>query len=459
MDTRDEIRKEITDVDNEITLMEMGFSFDEEELKNLKNRKKELEGNFRELAGKELKKIFNAVETLEALAENANENVADNYAKSIENLEKEIAIIKIELENLGLSTDEIQKFENKRTEKTPEEEPKKEENLEEQEVEAEKPAQPEENQEEEIQTDEPEMSKIEEEPEVEEPEMETVEKNRLIRIFKALLERLAKIVGVKEGIAAELAERNIDVEHLTNPELENQAEELAHEEQHPEQEVVQEEMEPQREAEENQPEEEQEQESQVEAQQEEPEQPKSPKETIIGKFKRVLAYRRQIKQIEKNVKKELRKRNREMWIDDKKELAHETYENVKESVVYSRVVQGAKNTKDAVVQGAVDIKEDIGHRFTDKKVWAEQNIEEAKDKAIQGAKTAGTIVLGAGALTVEAMGAAKDALILGGRQMIQNLVMTGKNTANRILDKVQESTQIKEAQVKSMQYDLEMGRE
>lgn len=398
MDTRDEIRKEITDVDNEITLMEMGFSFDEEELKNLKNRKKELEGNFRELAGKELEKIFNAVETLEAFAENANENVADNYAKSIENLEKEIAIIKIELENLGLSTDEIQKFENKRTEKAPEEEPKKEENLEEQEV--------------------------------EEPEMETVEKNRLIRIFKALLERLAKIVGVKEGIAAELAERNIDVEHLTNPELENQTTELAHEEQHPEQEVVQEEMEPQREAEENQPEEEQEQESQVEAQQEEPEQPKSQKETIIGKFKRVLAYRRQIKQIEKNVKKELRKRNREMWIDDKKELAHETYENVKESVVNSKVVQGVKNAK-----------------------------EEAKDKAIQGAKTAGTIVLGAGALTVEAMGAAKDALILGGRQMIQNLVMTGKNTANRILDKVQESTQIKEAQVKSMQYDLEMGRE
>ncbi len=425
MDTRDEIRRKISDVENEITLMEMGFSFDEEELKNLKDRKKELESDFREVADKELNKIFNAKETLEALAENANENVADNYAKSIENLEKEIAIIKIELENLGLSTDEIQKFEDKRTEKALEEEPKKKENLEKQEVEAEEPAQPVKTQEE-VQTAEPETSKTEEEPEVEEPEMETVERNRLIRIFKALLARLVKIVGVKEGIAAELAERNIDIEHLTNPELANQTAELEHEEQQPEQKEVQEEREPQRrrETEENQPEEEQEQEVQPEAEQEATKQPR--KETIIGRFKRVLAYRRQIKQIEKNVKKELRKRNLEMWIDDKKELAHETYENVKDSVINSKVVQGAKNTK---------------------------------DKAIQGAKTAGTIALGVGALTVEAMGAAKDALILGGRQMIQNLVMTGKNTANRILDKVQESTQIKEAQVKSMQYDLEMGRE
>ena len=450
MDTRDEIRRKISDLENEIGYREMYAAFDEDELKKLNDKKEELKSNFQKVADKDIEKIFNVIETLEALAENANENVAANYANSIENLEKEIATIKIELENLGLSTDEIQKFENKGTEKAPEEEPKKEENLEEQEVEAEEPAQSEETQEEEVQNSEPEMSKTEEEPEVEELEMETVEHNRLIRIFKALLARLAKIVGVKEGIAAELAERNIDVEHLTNPELENQTAKLVQEEQQPEKQEVQQESEP---------EEEQEQESQVEAKQQETEQPKNQKETLIGRFKQVLAYRRQIKQIEKNVKKELRKRNLEMWIDDKKELAHETYENVKESIVNSKVVQGVKNTKDAVIQGVADKKEDIVQRFTDKKVWAEQNIEEAKGKAIQGAEIAGTIVLGAGALTVEAMGAAKDALILGGRQMIQNLVMTGRNTANRILDKVQESTQIKEAQVKSMQYDLEMGIE
>lgn len=426
MDTRDEIRRKISDIEDEIGYREMYAAYDEDEIQKLNDEKEELKSNFQKLADKEIEKIFNAVSLLKELGENATED----YTKVIEDLEKKIAIIKIELGNLGLSTNEIQKFENEgQTIEQGESE------KEEQELEVEDIVQSEEGQEEEVQQDNPEASQTESEPEVDEYPMEIEERNRFIRMFKVLLARLEKIMGIKEGIANKLAERNIDVEHFTNQELESQTAELAQEEQQTESTEAHEENELQ----------------------EDTKQPTSQKETIIGRFKQVMAYRRQIKQIEKNVKKEMRKRNLEIWIDDKKEMAHETFENVKDSIIHSEIVQGAKNMKEAVVQGAIDRKTDIVQRFTDKKAWAEQNMEEAKETVIQGAKTAGTIVLGAGALTVEAMGAAKDALILGGRQVIQNLVMTGQNTANMILDKVQESTQIKEAQVKSMQYDLEMG--
>ena len=187
MDTRDEIRRKISDIEDEIGYREMYVAYDEDEIQKLNDEKEELKSNFQKLADKEIEKIFNAVSLLKELGENAT----DDYTKVIEDLEKKIAIIKIELGNLGLSTNEIQKFENEGQEIEQGESEK-----EEQELEVEDTVQSEEDQEEEVQQDNPEASQTESEPEVDEHPMEIEERNHFIRMFKALLARLEKIMGI-----------------------------------------------------------------------------------------------------------------------------------------------------------------------------------------------------------------------------------------------------------------------
>lgn len=366
--------------------------------------------------------IFNAIEVMESLQKNSDPKTSENYSNSIKGFKGEIAQIEGELEDMKLSTAKIQEWGNRRQEKETGETEKEEPQTEQQ------------NPEQSGQEDKEAESVVISEQENKVPE--TAEKqprqsrSRLVRAFQSLVAKLGKILGIRKGIEAELEARNIDLNKMNAEELENKTQEVEQgTSQQPETNL------PIKEAE-NRQEMQPEQMQQDAAEPEKTTQTQSPKQTIIGRFKQIMAYRARVRALEKSINKQLRKRNLEHWIEDKKEMAHKKWENAKDSVVHSKVVQGAN-----------DIKEDIGHRITDKKVWLEQNMSDTKEKVVESAKETGTIVLAFGVMSIEAIGKAREAFQAVSAQTIQNVVNYGRDTANAVLDKFQENVQTREEKV------------
>lgn len=423
MSTREEIRKQILDIDN---FLSSSYGLSQETIENLEKDKKDRQDDFQKVCDNKIEEIFNAIEVMEGLQKNADTRASENYRNSIEDFKREIVQIEGELQDMKLSTAKIQEWGNRRQEKetgeTEKEEPQAEQqNPEQEEVEEPVVVSEQENKEPDTSVKQPRQSR-----------------NRLVRAFQSLVKKLGKILGIRKGIEAELEARNIDLNKMNAEELETKTQEIEQEtSQQPETDL------PIKEAE-NQQEMQPEQVQQDVAEPEKTTQLQTPKQTIIGKFKQIMAYRARVRAMEKSINRELRKRNLEHWIEDKKEMAHEKWESAKDSVVHSKVVQGVKNTKDAVVQGANDIKEDIGHRVTDKKVWIEQNLSDTKEKVVEGAKETGTIVLAFGVMSIEAIGKAREAFQTAGAQTIQNVVNYGRDTANAVLDKFQENVQARE---------------
>ena len=243
-------------------------------------------------------------------------------------------------------------------------------------------------------------------------------RSRLVRAFQSLVAKLGKILGIRKGIEAELEARNIDLNKMNAEELENKTQEVEQgTSQQPETNL------PIKEAENRQEMQPEQMQQEVQPEPEKTTQTQSPKQTIIGRFKQIMAYRARVRALEKSINKQLRKRNLEHWIEDKKEMAHKKWENAK------------------------DIKEDIGHRVTDKKVWLEQNMSDTKEKVVESAKETGTIVLAFGVMSIEAIGKAREAFQAVSAQTIQNVVNYGRDTANAVLDKFQENVQTREEKV------------
>ena len=417
MSTREEIRKQILGIDN---LLSGSYGLSQETIENLEKDKQKRQAIFQQMCDNKIEEIFNAIEVMESLQKNSDPKTSENYSNSIEGFKGEIAQIEGELEDMKLSTAKIQEWGNRRQEKetgeTEKEEPQTEQQNPEQSGQEDKEAEP--------------VVISEQENKV----SETAEKqsrqsrSRLVRAFQSLVAKLGKILGIRKGIEAELEARNIDLNKMNAEELENTMQEVEQgTNQQPE--LLNNEVKMQQEV---QPE----QMQQDAAEPEKTTQTQSPKQTIIGRFKQIMAYRARVRALEKSINKQLRKRNLEHWIEDKKEMAHKKWENAKDSVVHSKVVQGAN-----------DIKEDIGHRVTDKKVWLEQNMSDTKEKVVESAKETGTIVLAFGVMSIEAIGKAREAFQVAGAQTIQNVVNYGRDTANAVLDKFQENVQTREEKV------------
>lgn len=419
MSTREEIRKQILGIDN---LLSGSYGLSQETIENLEKDKQKRQAIFQQMCDDKIEEIFNAIEVMESLQKNSAPKTSENYSNSIEGFKGEIAQIEGELEDMKLSTAKIQEWGNRRQEKETGETEKEEPQTEQQ------------NPEQSGQEDKEAESVVISEQENKVPE--TAEKqprqsrSRLVRAFQSLVAKLGKILGIRKGIEAELEARNIDLSKINAEELENKTQEVEQgTSQQPEPDL------PINEAE-NQQDMQPEQVQQDAAEPEKTTQTQSPKQTIIGRFKQIMTYRARVRALEKSINKQLRKRNLEHWIEDKKEMAHKKWENAKDSVVHSKVVQGAN-----------DIKEDIGHRVTDKKVWLEQNMSDTKEKVVESAKETGTIVLAFGVMSIEAIGKAREAFQVAGAQTIQNVVNYGRDTANAVLDKFQENVQTREEKV------------
>ncbi len=414
MSTREEIRKQILGIDN---LLSGSYGLSQETIENLEKDKQKRQAIFQQMCDDKIEEIFNAIEVMESLQKNSDPKTSENYSDSIEGFKGEIAQIEGELEDMKLSTAKIQEWGNRRqTKATEKEEPQTEQQ----------------NPEQSGQEDTEAESVVISEQENKVPE--TAEKqprqsrSRLVRAFQSLVAKLGKILGIRKGIEAELEARNIDLSKINAEQLENTMQEVEQgTNQQPE--LLNNEVKMQQEV---QPE----QMQQDAAEPEKTTQTQSPKQTIIGRFKQIMAYRARVRALEKSINKQLRKRNLEHWIEDKKEMAHKKWENAKDSVVHSKVVQGAN-----------DIKEDIGHRVTDKKVWLEQNMSDTKEKVVESAKETGTIVLAFGVMSIEAIGKAREAFQAVSAQTIQNVVNYGRDTANAVLDKFQENVQTREEKV------------
>lgn len=415
MSTREEIRKQILGIDN---FLSSSYGLSQETIENLEKDKKDRQDDFQKVCDNKIEEIFNAIEVMEGLQKNADTRASENYRNSIEDFKREIVQIEGELQDMKLSTAKIQEWGNRRQEKetgeTEKEEPQAEQqNPEQEEVEEPVVVSEQENKEPDTSVKQPRQSR-----------------NRLVRAFQSLVKKLGKILGIRKGIEAELEARNIDLNKMNAEELENKTQEVEQgTSQQPETNL------PIKEAE-NRQEMQPEQMQQDAAEPEKTTQTQSPKQTIIGRFKQIMAYRARVRALEKSINKQLRKRNLEHWIEDKKEMAHKKWENAKDSVVHSKVVQGAN-----------DIKEDIGHRITDKKVWLEQNMSDTKEKVVESAKETGTIVLAFGVMSIEAIGKAREAFQAVSAQTIQNVVNYGRDTANAVLDKFQENVQTREEKV------------
>ncbi len=415
MSTREEIRKQILGIDN---LLSGSYGLSQETIENLEKDKQKRQAIFQQMCDDKIEEIFNAIEVMESLQKNSDPKTSENYSNSIEGFKGEIAQIEGELQDMKLSTAKIQEWGNRRQEKETGETEKEEPQTEQQ------------NPEQSGQEDKEAESVVISEQENKVPE--TAEKqprqsrSRLVRAFQSLVAKLGKILGIRKGIEAELEARNIDLSKINAEELENKTQEVEQgTSQQPEPDL------PINEAE-NQQDMQPEQVQQDAAEPEKTTQTQSPKQTIIGRFKQIMTYRARVRALEKSINKQLRKRNLEHWIEDKKEMAHKKWENAKDSVVHSKVVQGANDIKD---------------RVTDKKVWLEQNMSDTKEKVVESAKETGTIVLAFGVMSIEAIGKAREAFQAVSAQTIQNVVNYGRDTANAVLDKFQENVQTREEKV------------
>lgn len=404
MSTREEIRKQILGIDN---LLSGSYGLSQETIENLEKDKQKRQAIFQQMCDDKIEEIFNGIEVMESLQKNSDPKTSENYSDSIEGFKGEIAQIEGELEDMKLSTAKIQEWGNRRqTKATEKEEPQTEQQNPEQSGQEDKEAE----------------SVVISEQENKVPE--TAEKqprqsrSRLVRAFQSLVAKLGKILGIRKGIEAELEARNIDLNKMNAEELENKTQEVEQgTSQQPETNL------PIKEAENRQEMQPEQMQQEVQPEPEKTTQTQSPKQTIIGRFKQIMAYRARVRALEKSINKQLRKRNLEHWIEDKKEMAHKKWENAK------------------------DIKEDIGHRVTDKKVWLEQNMSDTKEKVVESAKETGTIVLAFGVMSIEAIGKAREAFQAVSAQTIQNVVNYGRDTANAVLDKFQENVQTREEKV------------
>ena len=404
MSTREEIRKQILGIDN---LLSGSYGLSQETIENLEKDKQKRQAIFQQMCDDKIEEIFNGIEVMESLQKNSDPKTSENYSNSIKGFKGEIAQIEGELEDMKLSTAKIQEWGNRRqTKATEKEEPQTEQQNPEQSGQEDKEAE----------------SVVISEQENKVPE--TAEKqprqsrSRLVRAFQSLVAKLGKILGIRKGIEAELEARNIDLNKMNAEELENKTQEVEQgTSQQPETNL------PIKEAENRQEMQPEQMQQEVQPEPEKTTQTQSPKQTIIGRFKQIMAYRARVRALEKSINKQLRKRNLEHWIEDKKEMAHKKWENAK------------------------DIKEDIGHRVTDKKVWLEQNMSDTKEKVVESAKETGTIVLAFGVMSIEAIGKAREAFQAVSAQTIQNVVNYGRDTANAVLDKFQENVQTREEKV------------
>ncbi len=407
MSTREEIRKQILGIDN---LLSGSYGLSQETIENLEKDKQKRQAIFQQMCDDKIEEIFNGIEVMESLQKNSDPKTSENYSNSIKGFKGEIAQIEGELEDMKLSTAKIQEWGNRRQEKETGETEKEEPQTEQQ------------NPEQSGQEDKEAESVVISEQENKVPE--TAEKqprqsrSRLVRAFQSLVAKLGKILGIRKGIEAELEARNIDLNKMNAEELENKTQEVEQgTSQQPETNL------PIKEAENRQEMQPEQMQQEVQPEPEKTTQTQSPKQTIIGRFKQIMAYRARVRALEKSINKQLRKRNLEHWIEDKKEMAHKKWENAK------------------------DIKEDIGHRVTDKKVWLEQNMSDTKEKVVESAKETGTIVLAFGVMSIEAIGKAREAFQAVSAQTIQNVVNYGRDTANAVLDKFQENVQTREEKV------------
>lgn len=84
-----------------------------------------------------------------------------------------------------------------------------------------------------------------------------------------------------------------------------------------------------------------------------------------------------------------------------------------------------------------------------------RGVKNVGKKVFRGFKTAGTIALGVGALSVEAVQRAKNTVEKVGPESLKNIVNTGRENANSLLDKLEDKVMSKQLEVMEKQQKLE----
>ena len=84
-----------------------------------------------------------------------------------------------------------------------------------------------------------------------------------------------------------------------------------------------------------------------------------------------------------------------------------------------------------------------------------RGVKNVGKKVFRGFKTAGTIALGVGALSVEAVQKAKNTVEKVGPESLKNIVNTGRENANSLLDKLEDKVMSKQLEVMEKQQKLE----
>lgn len=84
-----------------------------------------------------------------------------------------------------------------------------------------------------------------------------------------------------------------------------------------------------------------------------------------------------------------------------------------------------------------------------------RGVKNVGKKVFKGFKTAGTIALGVGALSVEAVQRAKNTVEKVGPESLKNIVNTGRENANSLLDKLEDKVMSKQLEVIEKQQKLE----
>lgn len=84
-----------------------------------------------------------------------------------------------------------------------------------------------------------------------------------------------------------------------------------------------------------------------------------------------------------------------------------------------------------------------------------RGVKNVGKKVFRGFKTAGTIALGVGALSVEAVQRAKNTVEKVGPESLKNIVNTGRENANSLLDKLEDKVMSKQLEVIEKQQKLE----
>ena len=457
------VKQRIEDIDKKIDDLKSQGELDK--VSQYEGKKEELKSDFQQSCDTEIKETINAVKAFKkAISKTKEPDQIEDLKKDMSTFESKLVEIKSELEELGLSTALIDEYENSKDDKgrmNEEQEGKQQDGDEQNENDS--------------------NNNSEKEDEKEEKPQE--DRKNLIDFFKELLAKLKQILGIKSKVESEIARRpELDVDKLNEEEVEEQNEDLeeklktaveekqeteenqqetegnqqeteenqqeTEENQQETEEKQQETEEEQQEIEENQHQTEEEQ-QEIEEEQETEEQKieneeKEPKETIVGRFKRLIGAYAKVQVDLAKVEIQLKKRDLGNWIDDKKEQAKIAIENAKESLKNSKVGQAAKTVRNKVVEGANAVIGVAG---------------KVKDGVVNGAKTAGTIVIGAGALTAEAIENAKDTVKQAGQQTIQNVVNTGRDTANSLLDKLAENVQRKETRLLEKQQSLDNSQQ